>query len=129
MPELPEVETVRRGLEVQTQGLVIERVEVMRNRAIAHPPDPGLFCLALQGCRVHAWQRRGKYLLASLRERHGLTYLMVTHDLGVVAHLCERIGVMAGGRLVEVLSREDLRAGLAQAPATRSLLDACAEPA
>lgn len=68
-------------------------------------------------------------LLASLRERHGLTYLMVTHDLGVVAHLCERIGVMAGGRLVEVLSREDLRAGLAQAPATRSLLDACAEPA
>jgi formamidopyrimidine-DNA glycosylase len=71
VPELPEVETVRRGLERQTQGLVIERVEVMRNRAIAHPPDPGLFCLALQGCRVHAWQRRGKYLLASLRDGDG----------------------------------------------------------
>lgn len=68
-------------------------------------------------------------LLTSLRERHGLTYLMVTHDLGVVAHLCERIGVMAGGRLVEVLDREDLRAGRVQAPATRALLEACAEAA
>jgi peptide/nickel transport system ATP-binding protein len=68
-------------------------------------------------------------LLTSLRERHGLTYLMVTHDLGVVAHLCERIGVMAGGRLVEVLDREDLRAGRVQAAATRALLEACTESA
>ncbi|MGR6808356.1 ABC transporter ATP-binding protein (plasmid) [Sphaerotilus natans] len=68
-------------------------------------------------------------LLTSLRERHGLTYLMVTHDLGVVAHLCERIGVMAGGRLVEVLDREDLRAGRVQAVATRALLEACTESA
>jgi formamidopyrimidine-DNA glycosylase len=71
VPELPEVETVRRGLARQTQGLVIERVEVLRSRAIAHPPDPGLFCLALQGCQVDSWQRRGKYLLAALRDHDG----------------------------------------------------------
>jgi peptide/nickel transport system ATP-binding protein len=68
-------------------------------------------------------------LLASLRERHGLTYLMVTHDLGVVAHLCDRIGVMAAGRLAEVVTREQLRAGQVQAPASRALWEACAEPA
>lgn len=66
VPELPEVETVRRGLEQRTCGQRIERVSVLRSRAIAHPPDPGLFCLALQDTRVQGWSRRGKYLLGSL---------------------------------------------------------------
>lgn len=66
MPELPEVETVRRGLERQTHGLVIEKVEVLRSRAIAHPTDPERFCAALHGTRVAGWSRRGKYLLAAL---------------------------------------------------------------
>ena len=47
MPELPEVETVRLGLQRQTQDFLIARVEVLRNRAIAAPPDPALFRLAL----------------------------------------------------------------------------------
>lgn len=67
MPELPEVETVRRGLEQQTRGLVIERVEVLRHRAIADPADPQLFAMGLQGSRIADWARRGKYLLACLR--------------------------------------------------------------
>ena len=40
VPELPEVETVRRGLERQTRGFTIERVEVLRARAIAAPRSP-----------------------------------------------------------------------------------------
>ncbi|MFZ9946817.1 MAG: DNA-formamidopyrimidine glycosylase family protein, partial [Vulcanococcus sp.] len=44
MPELPEVETVRRGLEQQVSGFCIARVEVLRARAIASPPLPELFC-------------------------------------------------------------------------------------
>ncbi len=71
MPELPEVETVRRGLQSQTRGLIIDRVEVLRARAVASPPDPELFALGLQGSRVGDWQRRGKYLLAELHDPDG----------------------------------------------------------
>ena len=71
MPELPEVETVRRGLQQQTTGFEIARVEVLRARAIAAPPLPELFCSALEGCHVTGWQRRGKYLMATL-ERGGV---------------------------------------------------------
>jgi len=66
VPELPEVETVRLGLVRQTSGIAIDRVQVLRNRAIAAPSDPELFCLALQGCTIITWRRRGKYLLAPL---------------------------------------------------------------
>jgi len=68
VPELPEVETVRRGLERQLQQFSIARIEVLRARAVAWPPDPELFCDALRGCRVGAWQRRGKYLIAALEQ-------------------------------------------------------------
>ncbi|MFM7362398.1 MAG: DNA-formamidopyrimidine glycosylase [Cyanobium sp.] len=71
MPELPEVETVRRGLQCQTHGFVIDRVEVLRARAIASPPDPDLFSLALRDCRVGDWLRRGKYLIAALHDGYG----------------------------------------------------------
>ena len=71
MPELPEVETVRRGLEQQTCGLTIDRVEVIRARAIASPEDPADFCRALRGLRVAHWHRRGKYLLADLEAPGG----------------------------------------------------------
>ena len=46
---------------------------------------------------------------------------MVSHNLAVVAHLCERIGVMQGGELVETLSADDLRAGRTQHPHTAAL--------
>ena len=69
MPELPEVETVRRGLERQLHDFSIDRIEVLRARAVAWPPDPELFCVALQGCRVGHWQRRGKYLIAALEQQ------------------------------------------------------------
>lgn len=66
MPELPEVETVRRGLERQLGGFRIERVEVLRDRAIAFPDGVAAFCTALEGTVVGPWSRRGKYLMAAL---------------------------------------------------------------
>ena len=63
-------------------------------------------------------------LLSTLRERDGLTYLMVTHDLGVVAHLCDRVAVMQQGRIVENLSVDALCDGEAEHPYTRMLLGA-----
>lgn len=66
MPELPEVETVRRGLERQLKAFRIDRLEVLRERAIAAPKGMGAFRAALEGCQVGIWSRRGKYLLAQL---------------------------------------------------------------
>lgn len=47
-------------------------------------------------------------LLKDLRTRQGMALVYVTHNLGVVAQICDRIGVMYAGRLVEVAPRHDL---------------------
>lgn len=81
MPELPEVETVRRGLQRQTRGLEIARVVVHRPRVIAAPAqDPAGFCRALIGRTVQEWHRRGKYLIADLdRGQWGVHLRMTGH--------------------------------------------------
>lgn len=61
-------------------------------------------------------------LLANLHHRRQLTYLMVSHDLGVIAHLCERVAVMKAGEVVEVVEREDLIEGNVTHAYTQSLL-------
>jgi peptide/nickel transport system ATP-binding protein len=60
-------------------------------------------------------------LLADLQDRRRLTYVMVSHNLAVIAHLCPQIGVMQGGEMVEMLSAEDLRAGRVTHPHTADL--------
>ncbi len=47
-------------------------------------------------------------LLEDLRHRKGLTYIMVSHDLAVITHLCDRMMVMQGGKTVEMMSSTDL---------------------
>ncbi len=47
-------------------------------------------------------------LLMDLRSRLGLAYLFISHDLGVVQHVCPRIAVMQGGRIVEAGTREEI---------------------
>ena len=66
MPELPEVETVRRGLADRLVDFYISEVEVCRERAIASPGGPELFQKMLTGLVIGDWKRRGKYLIASL---------------------------------------------------------------
>ena len=63
-------------------------------------------------------------LLQAIRRARSLTGVLVSHDLAVVAHLCERLAVMRHGNIVEVLSVEDLRRGDAREPYTRALLAA-----
>jgi peptide/nickel transport system ATP-binding protein len=63
-------------------------------------------------------------LLAELRARDGLTYILVTHDLGVVVHLCDRVAVMQHGRIVDTLDSALLSNGGATHPYTRTLVEA-----
>jgi peptide/nickel transport system ATP-binding protein len=63
-------------------------------------------------------------LLDRLRAERGLTYILVSHDLGVVAHMCERLTVMQHGRVVETLTRAALQARHATEDYTKALLAA-----
>lgn len=67
-------------------------------------------------------------LLKSLREEKQLTYLMVSHDLPVVAHICERIGIMHQGVILEELSNSNLRHLRAQHDYTKMFLKASTKP-
>ena len=62
-------------------------------------------------------------LMADLQESLGLTYLFISHNLAVVAHIADRVGVMYLGRLVELAPAEELFAR-PRHPYTRMLLDA-----
>ncbi|MDR8278591.1 ABC transporter ATP-binding protein, partial [Acinetobacter baumannii] len=53
-------------------------------------------------------------LLAELQREAKLTYLMVTHDLGVIAHLCQKVAVMQYGKILETLTVDALVSGQAQ---------------
>lgn len=63
-------------------------------------------------------------LLEALRQRRGLSFIMVSHDLAVVTHLCERLMVMRRGRVEEQVTSSDLAAHRVQADYTRSLMTA-----
>jgi peptide/nickel transport system ATP-binding protein len=63
-------------------------------------------------------------LLTRLRRDHGLTMLMVSHDLAVIAHICDRIGVMHGGRLLEMTTAAALAEGRVRDPYSQQLLRA-----
>jgi len=60
-------------------------------------------------------------LFMDLRERLGLTYVFISHDLGVVGHLSDRVAVMYLGRIVEIGKTEDLYAAPLH-PYTKALL-------
>ncbi|WP_327278767.1 MULTISPECIES: bifunctional DNA-formamidopyrimidine glycosylase/DNA-(apurinic or apyrimidinic site) lyase [unclassified Streptomyces] len=78
MPELPEVEVVRRGLERWVAGRTVEAVEVLHPRAVRrHPAGAADFAARLTGETIGVPQRRGKYLWLPLERR----------DLSVLGHL------------------------------------------
>ncbi len=66
-------------------------------------------------------------LLEDLREKFGLTYLFIAHDLSVVRHLCQRVAVMYLGRIVELAEADELFDN-PQHPYTKALLAAVPIP-
>jgi formamidopyrimidine-DNA glycosylase len=65
MPELPEVETIRRELEREVVGKKIKGVEVTGERSVRRQ-DPEEFASRLEGVKITGAQRKGKYLLMPL---------------------------------------------------------------
>lgn len=61
-------------------------------------------------------------LLAALREERGLTYLFVSHNLAVIAHMCSEVAIMQHGRIVEQVPTAALRTGALSQPYSQQLL-------
>lgn len=74
MPELPEVETVRRTLELLVKGKQIEDVIITYPKLIKEPDDAEMFRSMLQGETIESIDRRGKFLLIYVTD-----YVIVSH--------------------------------------------------
>ncbi|WP_240374637.1 DNA-formamidopyrimidine glycosylase [Bacillus piscicola] len=74
MPELPEVENVRKTLEKLVLGKELQEVTVTWPKIIKRPDDTEAFCLLLSGQRINSMNRRGKFLIFELDD-----YALVSH--------------------------------------------------
>src|SRR3954453_17145227 len=84
MPELPEVETIRRPLEPFVVGRRLERLEVLDPRW-CEPAPPETLDDAARGRRVERLGRRGKYLICSLEDEvHLVMHLRMTGNLLII---------------------------------------------
>jgi peptide/nickel transport system ATP-binding protein len=63
-------------------------------------------------------------LLADQRDERELTYLLVSHDLAVIAHMCDRVLIMKNGRFIDELSKRDLETGTTHDAYSRELFEA-----
>ncbi len=82
MPELPEVETTRRGVEPHVLGRHVMAVQV-HNRRLRWPV-PAALARELPGCRIEAVERRAKYLLFRADQHHLLIHLGMSGRLRVL---------------------------------------------
>jgi formamidopyrimidine-DNA glycosylase len=84
MPELPEVETSRRGIEPWIVGTVIDRV-VVRNRSLRWPVPRGIE-RKLAGVSIDSVERRAKYLLINTSNGTAIMHLGMTGSVFIVDH-------------------------------------------
>src|SRR5438874_3051810 len=102
MPELPEVETVRTGLEPKLVGRRFEDVEILDSR-LTRPTDPAEVAAELTGERVAAVGRRGKYLI--VRFESGLVLLIHLRMTGTLTH--SHNGAVAASHVRAVVKLDD----------------------
>ena len=103
MPELPEVETIRRQLAPAVEGRRIDAIQVLDGRW-CEPAPPSSVEDAVRGRVVESLGRRGKYLIASLEDEvHLVMHLRMTGNLLLIpaggeepAHLRVRITLDSG---------------------------------
>ena len=122
MPELPEVEVVRRGLEPYVASRVIERVEVLDARSLKrHAGGAESFVRQLEGRRIRSVARRGKFLWAPLSDAGCAPSIPPPHGEALVMHLgmSGQLRVRDGaGRGASQASEPHVSEGPAPDPAT-----------
>ncbi len=69
MPELPEVETVRKGLAKRLVDFSIKEIEVITERSIASEGGAACFVEKMQGLIAGQWKRKGKYLICNMHSK------------------------------------------------------------
>ena len=103
----------------QRQRIGIARTLAVRPRLIVADEPVSALDLSIQAQIVN--------LLKDLQEEFGLTYLFISHDLGIIEHVCDRVAVMYLGRIVEVATAEQLYKQPCH-PYTEALLNAVPIP-
>ena len=104
-----------------------QRQRVAIARALAGEPDILLLDEPTSALDVSV-QAEVLNLLTNLRAQRGLTYLMVSHDLPVIAHMCDQLAVMQNGEIVEIMTSDTLRSGNPGHPYSQELLRASVAP-
>jgi formamidopyrimidine-DNA glycosylase len=101
MPELPEVETIRRDLEKKVKGKKIKEV-IIKERKLIKSPSPEKFKKGLEGRKFNAFERRGKFLIISLDSGKKLViHLKLT---GVLIHCPESTPLLNYTRIIFLFS-------------------------
>mgnify|MGYP001809664511 CR=1 FL=1 len=100
----------------QRQRVAIARALILRPRIVLLDEPTSALDASVQAEILN--------LLETLRGAFGLSYILVSHDLAVVAHLCERLIVMRQGRVVEETTAAALRDGSVTTETARTMLAA-----